>query len=395
MVIGGQTLCLYFTADKQVDVDQLKNFLGETLTEFMVPTSYMQLEVMPLTPNGKIDKKQLPEPQVSLTLENVAPRTRDEWTLWTLAVDILKKNAPNSSIPDFGITDDLVTLGMNSILAMRLTVQAGKEGLVLKVNDIMKHRTIERILSNNMTLGYWINTYQPNKPVLILFHGIITAEEMVEKFRQWDGMFNIFTIEPTFEHDLYVFQDADFGEVIEMYASLLDAYIPADAMVQAFVGYSWGGEQAYCVAQRWQKIRGTTPTVYLGDSHMNNRSMFRKIKPEDVSASIIDNVRKRNDVCAQTPEDKIRKEIAKILNRNNHVVDRLMSGFCFPKYDGKVRLFNARKDNPDEQTNIAAWRALAPKLEVIDVDDTHGNLYSESRYIPLFTEWLKKDMNHD
>ena len=118
---------------------------------------------------------------------------------------------------------------MNSILAMRLTVQAGKEGLVLKVNDIMKHRTIERILSNNMTLGYWINTYQPNKPVLILFHGIITAEEMVEKFRQWDGMFNIFTIEPTFEHDLYVFQDADFGEVIEMYASLLDAYIPAEA----------------------------------------------------------------------------------------------------------------------------------------------------------------------
>lgn len=115
-----------------------------------------------------------------------------------------------------------------------------------------------------------------------------------------------------------------------MYASLLDAYIPADAMVQAFVGYSWGGEQAYCVAQRWQKIRGTTPTVYLGDSHMNNRSMFRKIKPEDVSASIIDNVRKRNDVCAQTPEDKIRKEIAKILNRNNHVVDRLMSGFVFP-----------------------------------------------------------------
>ena len=395
MVIGGQTLCLYFTADKQVDVDQLKNFLGETLTEFMVPTSYMQLEVMPLTPNGKIDKKQLPEPQVKLTLENVAPRTRDEWKLWTMAVDILMKNAPNSSIPDFGITDDLVTLGMNSILAMRLAARAGKEGLVLKVNDIMKHRTIERILSNNMTLGYWINTYQPNKPVLILFHGIITAEEMVEKFRQWDGMFNIFTIEPTFEHDLYVFQDADFGEVIEMYASLLDAYIPADAMVQAFVGYSWGGEQAYCVAQRWQKIRGTAPTVYLGDSHMNNRSMFRKISPEDVSASIIDNVRKRNDVYAQTPEDKIRKEIAKILNRNNHVVDRLMSGFCFPKYDGKVRLFNARKDNPDEQTNIAAWRALAPKLEVIDVDDTHGNLYSESRYIPLFTEWLKKDMNHD
>lgn len=180
-----------------------------------------------------------------------------------------------------------------------------------------------------------------------------------------------------------------------MYSTLLDFEIPDDATVQAFVGYSWGGEQAYCVAKRWQEIRGTAPTVYLGDSHMKNRNMLKKMNPEDVSASLLDDVRRRYPLYAYVPEEQIRKDIARVMNRNNYVVDKLMPGFVFPEYDGKVRLFNAREDNPDEQANITAWRAVASNMEVIDVDDTHSNLYSDSRYIPLFTEWLVKDLKHD
>ena len=123
--------------------------------------------------------------------------------------------------------------------------------------------------------------------------------------------------------------------------------------------------------------------------------MFKKIKPEDVDASFVDDVQKRYKVYAHVPVEQIRKEVAKVLNRNHHVIEKLMPGFTFPTYDGKVRLFNARKGNPDEKANIAAWRAIAPNLEVIDVDDNHSNLYSDSRYIPLFTEWLEKDMHHD
>ena len=56
---GSNTLCLYYTAeepDKTIDADELRRFMAHTLADYMVPTTYTQLDAMPLTPNGKIDR---------------------------------------------------------------------------------------------------------------------------------------------------------------------------------------------------------------------------------------------------------------------------------------------------------------------------------------------------
>ena len=54
--IGGvQHLCAYYTADRQIDSNALRDYLAEQLTDYMVPTAYMQLDQMPLTPNGKVN----------------------------------------------------------------------------------------------------------------------------------------------------------------------------------------------------------------------------------------------------------------------------------------------------------------------------------------------------
>ena len=394
-VAGVQHLCAYYTASTAIDADALRSFLAESLTDYMVPTGYMQLDEMPLTPNGKVDRRKLPDPENTFELENVAPRNNSERKLLELSTTILQQSAGGGKVPDFGVTDDLVLLGMNSILAMRLAAQADKEGIALKVNDILKHRTIEKILSNNMRMGYWVKEYQKGKPVLVLLHGIISTDEMTEKFRQWQHDFNIFAIEPTSEHEPYIFLDANFKEVVEMYTSMLDLYIPMDAHVHAFVGYSWGGEQAYCVAKRWQEVRGETVNVYLGDSHMNTIGIKKEIKPSEVSQGLVDEVRHKYAAFANATDAQIRDEVSKVLSRNCQMIDRLMKGFTYPEYSGKVRLFNAKKDNPEEHSNVEAWRQLAPNIEVIDVDDTHSNLYSDDRYIGLFTQWLEKDLHND
>ncbi|MER2300223.1 MAG: non-ribosomal peptide synthetase, partial [Pseudomonas sp.] len=59
------TLVLYYTAEREINTDGLKAFLAETLTEYMVPEIYMHLENMPMTPNGKINLKALPDPDIS------------------------------------------------------------------------------------------------------------------------------------------------------------------------------------------------------------------------------------------------------------------------------------------------------------------------------------------
>ena len=64
-------LCAYYTADEKIDKNNLKEFLKDRLTKYMVPTAFMQLDEMPQTPNGKTDLKALPEPE--LDLEYVKP----------------------------------------------------------------------------------------------------------------------------------------------------------------------------------------------------------------------------------------------------------------------------------------------------------------------------------
>ena len=64
---NNEHLCAYYTANCEIDSDDLKEFLKDRLTRYMVPTVFMQLDEMPQTPNGKTDLKQLPAPQLRLS----------------------------------------------------------------------------------------------------------------------------------------------------------------------------------------------------------------------------------------------------------------------------------------------------------------------------------------
>ena len=71
--VGGvQHLVAYYSANTEIDKAALEASLAESLTDYMVPEVYMQLDSMPLTPNGKVNTKALPEPEIALT-EYVEP----------------------------------------------------------------------------------------------------------------------------------------------------------------------------------------------------------------------------------------------------------------------------------------------------------------------------------
>ena len=134
----GQTLCLYYSATKDIDKASLQAFLAETLTEYMVPTAYMQLDEMPLTPNGKINRKALPEPQIEL--EDVVPPESDvEQQLFDMVAELLGSGS-------FGVTNNLVSLGMSSLGLMKLNVAIQEKlGQQVSVATIMRQPTIREI----------------------------------------------------------------------------------------------------------------------------------------------------------------------------------------------------------------------------------------------------------
>jgi amino acid adenylation domain-containing protein len=97
---------------------ELRDFLKQKLPAYMVPGAFVYLDSMPLTPNGKIDRKVLPLPDLDLSVrtEFVAPTTPTQATLVTLWQEIL-------NLPQVGIDDNFFELGGHSLLATQVIIR--------------------------------------------------------------------------------------------------------------------------------------------------------------------------------------------------------------------------------------------------------------------------------
>ena len=125
-------LCGYFTAEESVDQDALREFLTSRLTPYMVPTVLMQLEKMPYTPNGKLDRRNLPQPE--LKRDYVAPCNDVESFFCGVFEEAL-------DLEQVGATDSFFAIGGTSLLAIQVTILASNGGYDIKFRDVFEHPT--------------------------------------------------------------------------------------------------------------------------------------------------------------------------------------------------------------------------------------------------------------
>ena len=123
-------------------VQEIRNYLKQTLPEYMVPSRVMILNALPLTPNGKIDRRALPEPapvQMEVSNEFVGARDAMEQALANIWAGVLK-------VDGVGIQDNFFELGGNSLLAVRLFSQIKKlTGKELPLVTLFEAPTIEKL----------------------------------------------------------------------------------------------------------------------------------------------------------------------------------------------------------------------------------------------------------
>ncbi|MCB2354693.1 non-ribosomal peptide synthetase [Clostridium estertheticum] len=139
---GKQYLCAYIVSGRDMEVQELRDYLALILPEYMIPAYFIRMEAIPLTPNGKVNKKVLPMPNIEATktTKYEAPRNEIEEKLAQAMQEII-------GIEKVGILDNFFELGGDSIKAIQISSRIQKYGLKMRMQDLFYHNTIAELSS--------------------------------------------------------------------------------------------------------------------------------------------------------------------------------------------------------------------------------------------------------
>ncbi|WP_149094049.1 non-ribosomal peptide synthetase [Paenibacillus terrae] len=258
---GQQQLCGYFTADEQLTVREIRGVLSATLPGYMIPSAFVQLDRIPLTTNGKIDRKALPAPETTLHTgtEYVAPRTDVEQLLATIWQEVLE-------IPQVGVHDDFFTLGGHSLKVLELIRKVHlASDIELPIRSVLEFPTIEEqalaLLKSDLESKADSPIIQLNEhgPVSIfcfppmLGYGLSFAELA----KQLDQDAVVYGLE-------FIDDAADEQEMLARYVDLIVSTQAQGPYV--LLGYSMGGNLAHKVADALECQGHAVSDIFMIDS---------------------------------------------------------------------------------------------------------------------------------
>ncbi|EST14671.1 phosphopantetheine attachment site family protein [Pseudomonas putida S610] len=134
VIARDQRLIAYYTGAQQ-PVDALRTALLHQLPDFMVPALFMHLQALPLSPNGKLDRKALPEPDALPERPFEAPEGPTETLMAALWCELLE-------VERVGRRDNFFELGGHSLLAVTLTSRLREAGLEADVRALFDQPTL-------------------------------------------------------------------------------------------------------------------------------------------------------------------------------------------------------------------------------------------------------------
>ncbi|MBA4496579.1 condensation domain-containing protein, partial [Paenactinomyces guangxiensis] len=134
---GSPSLYAYMVLDGLWNVSEIRKHLMKTLPDYMIPSYLVELETLPLTTNGKVDKKALPEPlgRVETGVEYAAPTDPNEKLLAGIWQEVL-------GIERVGIHDNFFEVGGDSIKAIQIAARLHQQNRKIEMKDLFQYPTI-------------------------------------------------------------------------------------------------------------------------------------------------------------------------------------------------------------------------------------------------------------
>ncbi|MCM3007886.1 amino acid adenylation domain-containing protein [Bacillus subtilis] len=264
---GDKALYAYFVASRPYHVSEMKEKLSDQLPNYMIPSYFIQLEKMPLTPNGKIDRKALPVPEGELQTgkEYVAPRTPIEAKLAEIWQEVL-------GLAQVGVKDNFFNIGGHSIKILKL-IQYMNEKMDVEINfqTIFYTPTIELMALQLMNT----NPRLKDKTGFIPLNQ--NGEINVFCFPPPPGLGMIYLEMAKFLENECIVHVTDFIDNYDDYDEILNEYVDQITSIQnegpyILLGYSGGGNLAFEVTKTMnQRGREVSDIIMLDTTPWNKK----------------------------------------------------------------------------------------------------------------------------
>ncbi|MFI6084254.1 amino acid adenylation domain-containing protein [Streptomyces sp. NPDC051217] len=369
---GSKQLIAYTvpTTDPAPDLDpaQLRAFVAERLPEYMVPAAFVTLDRLPLSPNGKLDHKALPAPELTGSAVYRAPRSPQEAVLARLFAQVL-------GVEEVGIDDNFFDLGGHSLRATRLVSRVRTVLMIdLPIRTVFQSPTVAE-LAAHLTAGTEdtehtdpfgvvlpLKTGGSGPPVWFIHPGSGLSWSYLGMARQLGDR-------PVYGIQARGFDGSPLPESFE--AMVLD-YVDQILIVQPespyhFVGHSMGGPLSHAIAAELQRRGHEVPFIALLDAAPSSAFVEQDV--------VVDRSMGRDFLAGYLPGGEDDADRQALIDNGATIMSEhvnLVREFTQPVYRGTVLFFNATL-SPEAQA--AFWDPYVEgEVRAYDIHSTHFGL---------------------
>ncbi|GAA6615386.1 amino acid adenylation domain-containing protein [Scytonema sp. NUACC26] len=402
-----QQLVAYIVGkDPSLSSTEFKLYLQQKLPKYMIPDTFVQLKVLPLTSNGKVDRQALKVPDLDLTQRQfIFSRDTIELQLAQIWSDLL-------NVTPVGVTDNFFDLGGNSILAIRLTIQIQKQFQKnLPPVTLFQNSTISELahlLRSSTDSIPWsalvpIQLSGDRLPLFCIhpFGGNVLCYQDLARYlglkRPIYGLQAV-GLNPEYEAHTQIEQMATH------YIQELQTVQPRSPYF--LCGWSMGSLIAFEIAQQLSSqgeqiallalLDPFTPSMMspsipeedlallalglLGDLNFN-LEYLSQLKPDERLIYVIEQAKKNNRVPSDFDLEQVRHLLQ--ISKLNYQAEQ---NYQPQSYSGKIILFKASETDADLE---AAWNELAPHVEMHLVPGNHYNMLQQP-HVRTLAQQLQK-----
>jgi len=383
-------LIAYYTGPEFLSAETLRAYLGVSLPNYMIPAAYVYLKAFPLTPNGKLDRKVLPDPDGDAYAVRAyeAPLDGIEQTLADIWSNLL-------NVDRVGRHDNFFELGGHSLLAITLlSLVKTKFQTDIPIAAVFNSPTIHQMaallnspaISSSLYSLFLIHQGTPSPALFWAEYTTLDNKEVV---------INLMDIDKPIYGLRYALgappgSSISFPPTIERLAThyIEQLFLAQQNGPYFLIGHSWGGLVAYEMAQQLTSLKQDVAIVFLSDTFCPELL----VKSLPIGKQIADfllitptEFMKRLKAYFKSWKRFIRNKVAFYFRGSNHYyVDRfngelvahITKKYTPKNYSGRVVLFKAMDHQNSQYEHIepvdVKWRILVgEKLEVHEIPGSH------------------------